>query len=142
LLHRPTFDELVNTGVHLYDPSFASVLLLVCANAARFVDDVRVRLPGAPHRSAGWMWYTQVEITRPDLLTVPTLFRVQTYILAAMFLAAIYNFRGLWMLMGTVFRLMIELGVHRRNVYSDSPSVADEQWKRCWWSVDMADWLS
>lgn len=135
LLHRPTFDSLVANNTHVYDPTFAKVLLLVCANGARFVDDPRVRLPGAPHRSAGWSWYTQTEITRPDLLAPPTLYRVQAYVLAVIFLGGLFNVRGLWMVMNTALRFMLELGVHRQKVYRPTPRPEDELWKRCFWYV-------
>ncbi|ELU41611.1 fungal specific transcription factor domain-containing protein [Rhizoctonia solani AG-1 IA] len=42
LLHRPTFEAQLAQKLHWKDPSFAAVVLLVCANGSRFSDDTRV----------------------------------------------------------------------------------------------------
>lgn len=42
LLHRPTFEAQLAEKLHWRDPSFAAVVLLVCANGSRFSDDTRV----------------------------------------------------------------------------------------------------
>ncbi|EUC53657.1 fungal specific transcription factor domain protein [Rhizoctonia solani AG-3 Rhs1AP] len=42
LLHRPTFESQLAQKLHWRDPSFAAVVLLVCANGSRFSDDTRV----------------------------------------------------------------------------------------------------
>ncbi len=62
VLHRPTFEAAVFDKLHIRDKDFGSVVLLVCALAARFVDDPRVLLEGSdsPH-SAGWKWFWQVQ---------------------------------------------------------------------------------
>lgn len=42
LLHRPTFEAQLAQKLHWRDPSFAAVVLLVCANGSRFSNDTRV----------------------------------------------------------------------------------------------------
>jgi hypothetical protein len=79
LLHRPTFDRSVRNGLHSQDNGFARVLLMVCAIASRFVDDPRVLLDDSPSPSAGWKYFSQVEMTAIPLLTAPSLCDIQLY---------------------------------------------------------------
>ncbi|KAJ7650532.1 hypothetical protein FB45DRAFT_714184, partial [Roridomyces roridus] len=61
LLHAPSFRRSISQGEHLSDLHFGSVVLLVCALAARCSDDPRVLLDQEPHQgSAGWKWFRQV----------------------------------------------------------------------------------
>lgn len=83
LLHRPTFERQLMQGVHLHNPSFAAVYLLVCATASRFSDDPRVFLEGVEsgvvEHSAGWKFFTQVQMVRRTLLGPPSLEDLQSY---------------------------------------------------------------
>ena len=42
LLHRPSFEKCLREGLHLIQVTFGAIVLLVCANGARWVDDPRV----------------------------------------------------------------------------------------------------
>lgn len=77
VLHRPTFEQGIKDGLHFQDRGFGAVVLLVCANASRVVDDPRVYADGTP--VAGWQWYEQVEGARWSYLEVPCLEDLQTF---------------------------------------------------------------
>lgn len=82
LLHAPSFRRSVEDGLHLRDDGFGQVTLMLCAIAARFSDDPRVLLDGGHDQSlhsAGWKWFSQVEVTRRSLLTPPCLYDLQIY---------------------------------------------------------------
>jgi hypothetical protein len=49
----------------------------VCATASRFVDDPRVLSHGSQLLSAGWRYYTQVQLGETALLKPPSLFNLQ-----------------------------------------------------------------
>lgn len=87
LLHRPTFEKQVIQGLHLRDPSFGAVYLLVCAAASRYSDDPRVFLDTvegrASEHSAGWKYFQQVQMVRRTLLGPPCLEDLQTYCVRA-----------------------------------------------------------
>jgi hypothetical protein len=86
LLHQPTFDKDIRNGLHLRDPGFGAVVLLVCALGARSSDDPRVlldvevinaRMKGKlehekTYHSAGWLWFEQVQKSRLTLSFLPT----------------------------------------------------------------------
>ncbi|TCD69093.1 hypothetical protein EIP91_008735 [Steccherinum ochraceum] len=80
VLHRPSFEQSMKEGLHERDEGFGSVVLLVCAAAARFSDDPRVLLEGnnTPH-SAGWEYFLQVHVLfrTMSLLAPPRLYDIQ-----------------------------------------------------------------
>jgi hypothetical protein len=132
LLHGPTFLRAVDSFLHHRDWSFAHLLLLVCAHGARFVTDPRVLLPGQPQRAAGWRWFSQAQISRPDMLHAPRLYNIQACCLAVMFCGTVHQHLG-WMLIGMALRMLHDVGVHRKKVYSVVPNAQEELWKRCFW---------
>jgi hypothetical protein len=78
LLHRPTFENSLAHGQHLWDPSFGMTVLLVCANASRYSDDPRVTLAGDSHGlSCGWKYFCQVPVYRNTLLAISTVYDLQ-----------------------------------------------------------------
>jgi hypothetical protein len=77
LLHRPTFERELADNLHRCDTGFASVVLLVCALAARYVHDPRVLVPGASEQSAGWDYFNQVQTVRRLILGTPCLYDMQ-----------------------------------------------------------------
>lgn len=87
LLHRPTFEKQLQSGLHLRDSGFACVLLLVCAVASRFSDDPRVLLSDSTidhekipsQQSAGWKYFDQVQMQRKSLITPVSLHDLQQY---------------------------------------------------------------
>ncbi|KAF8913703.1 hypothetical protein CPB85DRAFT_1433889 [Mucidula mucida] len=62
LLHRPTFQQAIDSGLHLLDHLFGGPVLLVCALGARFSDDPRVASTASTVK--GWDWYVQVDVLR------------------------------------------------------------------------------
>lgn len=81
LLHRPTFENGIRTGLHLTDQAFGSTVLLVCANGARFSDDTTVLPPGVQSwHWAGWHWFQHVnEVRRVVHLQPPGYYDLQVY---------------------------------------------------------------
>ena len=78
ILHRQSFQRSLADGLHLRDDAFGGVVLLVCANGARLVDDPRVLLPGhSDWASAGWQWFSQVQLTSHALMSVSRLYDLQ-----------------------------------------------------------------
>lgn len=80
LLHRPTFLRAFDSGLHLRDDKFASLVLLVCATAARYSTDPRVLLENGSWLSAGWKWFKQVEPFSSTVLSGPELFDLQVVV--------------------------------------------------------------
>ena len=76
LLHEQTFKQRVAEGLHLRDQAFGAVVLLVCANGARMVEDPRVSEDS--DRPDGWRWFAQVDTTRWSLLGRPRLEDLQS----------------------------------------------------------------
>ena len=61
IFHRPTFEEELRQCLHLRDPEFGAVVLLVCAIGARLSDDPRVLSEGTDDwHSAGFKWFSQI----------------------------------------------------------------------------------
>jgi len=80
ILHRPTFEREVASGLHLRDDSFAAMYLLVCAVGARHSDDRRVLLDNVESwHSAGWKWFNQVQMVKKTILAPPCLHDLQFY---------------------------------------------------------------
>lgn len=72
VLHLPLFLAALADGLHLRDPEFGSVLLLVCALGARFSDDPRVLLPEADEEGiakARWVDSSDDEDSQQDQQT-------------------------------------------------------------------------
>lgn len=83
ILHRPTFENDIRKGLHFHQEAFGGVVLLVCANAARFSDDPRVLMESETDDntflSAGWMWYSQVALDRRSQRSASRLHDLQIY---------------------------------------------------------------
>jgi hypothetical protein len=77
LLHRPTFERALAEGDHHSYTGFCIVVLLVCANGARFVEDERVLIEGTSRHSAGWKWFNQVHVLRRSLVMSPCIHDLQ-----------------------------------------------------------------
>ncbi|KAJ2936610.1 hypothetical protein H1R20_g483, partial [Candolleomyces eurysporus] len=140
LLHRPTFDKLVAEGTHLENDSFASTLLLVCANGSRFSEDPRVLLDGEDSlHSAGWRWFEQVQMVKKSLLAPPSLYDLQFYCLSVQFLQGSSAPQSCWTMVGIGIRLAQDVGAHRRKTRSGPLTVEDELWKRAFWVLVCMD---
>ncbi|KAF8990214.1 fungal-specific transcription factor domain-containing protein [Cyathus striatus] len=142
LLHKPTFDRAVINNLHLHDEGFGSVLLLVCAVGSRYTDciDERTLFDGenSPY-SAGWKWYNQVQVVKSGLVDSPTLYDLQLYCLAVLFLVGFCEPPSMWLLAGFGIRLAQDVGAHRRRVPRERLTVEDELWKRAFWVLVFLD---
>lgn len=77
LLHRPRFVEGLNQRLHIHDPGFASILLLVCAVGSLYLTD-----PGLSRQDReqlAWKWYDQVDLGGHPLRHEPTLYDLQAH---------------------------------------------------------------
>ncbi|KAI0794216.1 fungal-specific transcription factor domain-containing protein [Fomes fomentarius] len=141
LFHEPTFRNGVKNGLHLRHGGFGATVLLVCANASRYTDDRRVLVDGSENwESAGWKWYLAVEDTRKVPLAPAQLYDLQIYVLMATFLQCSTAPQVGWNLVGIGIRVAIDVGVHRRKLYSTTPTIEEELWKRAFWALVMLDW--
>ncbi|KAG6808555.1 hypothetical protein H0H92_003753 [Tricholoma furcatifolium] len=135
LLHRPTFERLVSSGLHRTDIAFATMLLMLCAVAARYSDDPRVMTEPKdpseqpdPH-SSGWKWFNQVPLMRTTLLKPTSLYDLQFYVLLAQFMQATSVPQACWTVTGIGLRLAQDVGAHRRK-RRKIHTVEDELWSR------------
>ncbi|KAJ6589038.1 fungal-specific transcription factor domain-containing protein [Mycena capillaripes] len=141
LLHRPTFEKSLASGLHLVDQKFGSTVLGVCAVSAKYSDDPRVILEGTNTRlSSGWKYFCQLQHSRKPLMRSFTLHEAQTLCLCIIYLQGSSASDGCWALGGVAVRYAQEVGVHRRNRYEDK--VLGEQWKRVFWLLICIDTLS
>ena len=88
IMHRPTVDRDLASRRYLRDRSYGYLVLTMCALASRHTDDPRVfadRRPGSEN-SAGWQWWSQVEIIRRSYRSAPSLYELQTCALGVLFL--------------------------------------------------------
>lgn len=154
VLHRPSFERKIMQGVHLRNPAFGTVYLLVCAAASRYSDDPRVFLEGLEsgitEQSAGWKFFEQVQMVRRSLLGPPCLEDLQTYCvgvlsclswfvkvsqsqLSVLYLQGTSAPQACWTIVGIGIRLAQDVGAHRRKSYNGKNSVEGELWKRAFW---------
>ncbi|VDC04186.1 unnamed protein product [Peniophora sp. CBMAI 1063] len=144
LLHRQSFQRALADGLHLRDEAFGGVVLLVCANGARLVEDTRVLLPGVSDwSSAGWQWFSQVQLTSRALMSVSRLYDLQAFCLGAIYLQGCSFPHAPWIVVGLGLRLALDIGAHRRKSYGSRPTIESELFKRVFWSLVFMDkWLS
>ena len=78
LLHRPTFEQCIREELHLRDDAFRAVVLLVCANGSRWVEDGRLqRNRGHP---PGMHWFERAGPVSSILFERPRLYDFQALI--------------------------------------------------------------
>lgn len=153
ILHRQTFAAAVLADLHIYDPNFGNVVLLVCALGSKVSDDRRVLLeentPDTWH-SAGWKWFRQVHVSEKALFSRTTLYDVQVACvsgttvdlcialnsspqLSAIFLKNTSMPDSSHISTGLGLRLAQNLGAHRRKTYSGMQQPDKELLKRVFW---------
>ncbi|VDB83334.1 unnamed protein product [Peniophora sp. CBMAI 1063] len=142
ILHRGSFEADIAAGKHLVDEAFGSVALLVCATGARLSDDPRVLLdhperPGHLH-SAGWAWYSQVQLVRNAALAAPTLYDLQAVALSTVFTTGASPARSSWILTSTGIRMAMDMGIHRQHKAVRN-TLEGELWKRAFWVLVFLD---
>ncbi|KAJ7108806.1 fungal-specific transcription factor domain-containing protein [Mycena epipterygia] len=141
LLHRPTFEKSLASGLHLVDSQFGSTVLGVCAVAAKYSADPQVFLEGTnTGLSSGWKYFRQLQPLNKPLLRSVTLYEAQTLCLCVFYLQGSSAPDGCWTLGGAGVRYAQEVGVHRRNRHEDK--FVEEQWKRVFWVLICIDTLA
>ncbi|KAF8996730.1 fungal-specific transcription factor domain-containing protein [Cyathus striatus] len=141
LLHRPTFELAVANCLHLRDEGFGNVLLLVCAVGSRYMGkvDERTLVDGGDPFTAGWKWYKQVQVVKPNLVNAPTLYDLQLYCLAVDFLIGCSGPQTVWLLAGFGIRVAMDVAAHRKCLPRNKLTVEDELWKRAFWILVTKD---
>ncbi|KAJ7179778.1 fungal-specific transcription factor domain-containing protein [Mycena filopes] len=140
VLHRPTFERSIADGLHTRDESFGAIVLLVCGIGARFSDDPRALPPGEDSLRCGWQFFDQVPLVIGHLFERPTLYQLQFYCLATIFLEFSAPSAG-WTLIGLGLRLAQDVGAHREKNFGARPTVEAELWKRGFWTLVALDRL-
>ncbi|KAK0203884.1 fungal-specific transcription factor domain-containing protein [Desarmillaria ectypa] len=137
LLHEPSFRRSVASGLHIRDHRFGAVLLLVCAVASRYSDDLRIFLEGAPEQSCGWKWFVQTQGMPRSVFDNPSLYDLQHCCLSAEYVTGTSAPQSSWTMIGIGIRYAVEMGLHRR--WPENPSVESELKKRAFWCLILLD---
>ncbi|KIY63689.1 hypothetical protein CYLTODRAFT_425873 [Cylindrobasidium torrendii FP15055 ss-10] len=136
-LHRPSFDKHLSSHLHLRDPKFADLVLMVCAVASVHSNDLRVRAEGHEDQvlSAGWKYFEQVDLGKNIVWEPVSLFELQTYALSINYLQSTTVPQTTWTQLGVALRLAVEIGIHRRKPDGYKQTAEDEQFKRTFWCL-------
>ncbi|KAK0486420.1 fungal-specific transcription factor domain-containing protein [Armillaria novae-zelandiae] len=137
LLHRPTFENDLKTGLHRIDYMFAGTVLLVCALGARNSYDPRV-FDGC-NKEAGWQWFEQITPFRTSLQdrSTTTLYELQIHCLSSLYLESVGLWESVWTQVGLALGLAQDVGAHMHR--SNPPNARDELWKRAFWVLMFLD---
>ncbi|KAJ1305611.1 hypothetical protein OPQ81_000608 [Rhizoctonia solani] len=141
VIHRQLFEKQLKEGVHKREKSFLRLVLLVCANGARWCNDPRVLDERWPvSRSAGYRWFQQFELWHMNLIVTHqlSLWDAQILVLIAMFFCGSSATYGAWVTIGATIRMMQDIGSHRRRV---QVTLESELHKRCFWAMILFDRL-
>ncbi|KAH7334228.1 fungal-specific transcription factor domain-containing protein [Rhizoctonia solani] len=139
VIHRGKFEKQLKDGLHKRDGTFLRILLLVCANGARWCDDPRVLDERWPvPLSAGHRWFRQLAPWQKSSLEQINLQDAQFITLLALYCFGTSGNYQAWITVGIGIRLMQDVGVHRRK---STQSLEDELFKRCFWTMIMLDRL-
>nr|VWO98984.1 Aspartyl proteinase [Ganoderma boninense] len=126
LLHRPTFERDLRSGLHLRDRGFGAVVLLVCATGSAWAYG---SLHAQPRQTPGWQWFDTVSSAHFSLIARPRLYDVQAC-------------AGTLPILSLGIRMAQDMGAHRKKMYSAAPTVEQELWKRAFWSLVSMDRLA
>jgi hypothetical protein len=86
MLHRPLFEKQLQEGLHMREPNFLRVVMLVCANGSRWSSDPRVLEDKWPVTlSAGYRWFKQVESWNQNFTRHSTLWDAQIMLVSIPF---------------------------------------------------------
>ncbi|KAF8751180.1 Fungal specific transcription factor domain [Rhizoctonia solani] len=141
VIHRQLFEKQLREGLHKQEKSFLRLVLLVCANGARWCKDPRVLDESCPvSRSAGHRWFRQFEMWHRNLVITNelSLWDAQILVLIGMYLCGSSATYGAWVTVGAALRMMQHVGSHRKKF---KQTLESELHKRCFWSMLMLDRL-
>ncbi|KAJ6479244.1 fungal-specific transcription factor domain-containing protein [Mycena vitilis] len=141
ILHSPSFHQAILDGVHLRDPQFGAVVLLVCALASRHSEDPRIFLDSSnSEHTCGWKWFMQVRPLRSSFSPEqPSLYQLQLLCLSAIFLTGTSTPEESWILAGLGIRFAQGVGAHLRSGYSTMQPLTAELYKRVFWLLVVCD---
>ncbi|KIK69807.1 hypothetical protein GYMLUDRAFT_34211 [Collybiopsis luxurians FD-317 M1] len=144
LLHRPTFQQGLDTHLHRRDRAFGELVLSVCAIGARYSRDERVYDGRASknseerEHSIGWKYINQIG-SMEEFMPQSALYKVQTICNLIVFLSTTSMQRPIWALLAIGVRHAQAVGAHRRTFLGTKPSVKQELWKRAFWALVFLD---
>ncbi|KAK7457856.1 Gypsy retrotransposon integrase-like protein 1 [Stygiomarasmius scandens] len=143
LLHRKSFECSVYEGLHRRNRRFGSLVLALCSIASRGYGDSR-SLPeqACSNVGLGWRWFKQLTLVRTTFHEPVTLYELQTYCLACLFLQTTSLSDTSWVLNGFAIRLAQERGLHRRKDLAGKPTLERELWKRAFRQLIALDTIS
>ncbi|KAF8831754.1 hypothetical protein HHX47_DHR1001210 [Lentinula edodes] len=147
LLHRPIFEREVFTNkLHTSDRRFGAVVLAVCAVGARLSNDPRndeTLYDGTDdERSLGWKYFSQIRMVRTNFTEHPSLYEVQLYALALLFMFPTPVGDAGWSTCGLAVRFALEVGAHRKQYIANKPKqdrIEAELWRRAFWNIVTTD---
>ncbi|KAJ7122292.1 hypothetical protein C8R44DRAFT_705229 [Mycena epipterygia] len=140
LLYRSNFESGVSRQFHLTNAGFAKTLLLVCAIGAQYSTDHRVATPGTTRATtAGLKWFDQVDLSSYAVHTRPTLYDLQSFCLAAEFLAITSSHRTCWTVVGFGLRVAQDVGAHRSKRRSGAVALEQESERHAFWVLWLFD---
>ncbi|KAJ3880498.1 fungal-specific transcription factor domain-containing protein [Lentinula edodes] len=142
ILHAPSFNQCVAQGLHFHDHDFGTTLLLVCAVASRYSNDPRVFADPTSQLSCGWRYFEQVQMMRRSVIEVATVYELQFYCLATIYMFGTSSPSSSWVLCAAGIRFAEELGVHRRQPEGYKWTSLDEQKRRAFWVLVSLDRLT
>ncbi|CAE7179852.1 unnamed protein product [Rhizoctonia solani] len=138
-IHRGMFEKQLKANLHKRDGTYLRILLLICANGARWCDDPRVLDERWPVKlSAGHKWFRQLAYWQKNPMEQIGLQDAQLITLFAIYCFGTSGNYQAWITTGVGIRLMQDVGVHRRK---STQSLEDELFKRCFWTMVMLDRL-
>ncbi|KAF5392078.1 hypothetical protein D9757_003315 [Collybiopsis confluens] len=136
LLHRPTFENAVASGLHLSDQFFGATVLAVCALAARNSNDPRNLIEVTEYEQlAGWKWLRQIQLVRPSFEITTSVYELQLYCLATFYLSSTTISDSSFPLIGLGIRLAHERGAHRARRPGQAQTKESELWVRAFWCL-------
>ncbi|KAF7299193.1 Zn(2)-C6 fungal-type domain-containing protein [Mycena indigotica] len=138
ILHRPSFERSVANGLHLENPQFAQLLLVVLATGSRFSNDPRVLIDGETTQSAGWDFVAQIPTARRWF--DPDLYEVQMYFLMTFYFIGTSRPQACWTFLGLGLRFLLQRGEQRRKREQNTTEEL-ELWNRAFWAYICMDRL-
>ncbi|KAE9394582.1 hypothetical protein BT96DRAFT_184035 [Gymnopus androsaceus JB14] len=147
VLHRQTFERQVYIDqLHLVDQRFGAVVLAVCALGSKLSNDPRTLADGTKDlRSAGWRYFEQIRLVKNRFTGASSLYDIQLYSLAILFLYPTPVSNIAWFLTGLGIRAAQEVGAHRKGNVTKKPAqtrLEQEMWKRAFWNIISTDLYS
>ncbi|KAI0737553.1 fungal-specific transcription factor domain-containing protein [Daedaleopsis nitida] len=142
LLHRPTFEKDIETGLYLRDRECAAIVLLVCAIGSIWIDSPRNIHEELTVGSRGREWFDQVRYEPCRVFNPPRLHDVQVCALMAAWLNCAGPHAGGWIFASLGIRMAQDIGAHRKKMYSMPPILEQELWKRAFWILVIIDRLT